>query len=203
MARASEAVTDGRSARRHRNRDAVLDAVHELFVEEQVVPTTEDVAARSGVSLRSVYRYFPDRQELLQAALTRRAQVAEPLFSLSASSEGAVEERIARFVDHRLRLYAQMAPTARAALSGRVTAPELTDLILHRRRQLRRQVCEQFAPEVEALPAADRDDLVTSIDVFCQFESIERLRAEERLSAARTRRVLTAGVRSLLGLPRG
>ena len=199
MAQSSEAVTDGRSARRHRNRDAVLDAVHELFVEEQVVPTTEDVAARSGVSLRSVYRYFPDRQELLQAALTRRAKVAEPLFALSASGEGTQEERIARFVDHRLRLYVQMAPTARAALSGRVTAPDLTQLILHRRRQLRRQVCEQFAPELETRPAPEREDLVTTIDVLCQFESLERLRAEEGISAARTRRVLTLGVRALLG----
>ncbi len=43
---------DGRTARRDRNSDAVLDAVHELFVEGQLVPTVEEVAARSGVSTR-------------------------------------------------------------------------------------------------------------------------------------------------------
>ena len=32
---------DGRTARRDRNSDAVLDAVHELFVERQLVPTVE------------------------------------------------------------------------------------------------------------------------------------------------------------------
>ena len=48
---------------------AVLDAVHQLFVEGHHEPAAEEVAARSGVSLRSIYRYFPDREQLLVAAL--------------------------------------------------------------------------------------------------------------------------------------
>jgi AcrR family transcriptional regulator len=192
-----EPVVDGRSARRHRNRDAVLDAVHALFVEGHSVPTTEDVAARSGVSLRSIYRYFPDRQELLQAALTRRAEVAEPLFVLAGAGQGSLTERIERFVDHRLALYDLLAPTARAALSGGVSAPDLTRLIRRRRRQLRDQASEQFGAEVDSLDAAG-EDVLTAIDLLCQFESLERLRAEQGMSAARARRVLVTGVQALL-----
>ena len=109
---------DGRTARRDRNSDAVLDAVHELFVEGQIVPTVEDVAARSGVSPRSVYRYFPDSRALLGAALTRRIEVAEPLWQLEDVGQGSLDDRVERLVAHRVALYEASAPTIRAALSA-------------------------------------------------------------------------------------
>lgn len=40
---------DGRNARRDRNTEAVLDAVHDLFVEGLIFPSVDDVARRSGV----------------------------------------------------------------------------------------------------------------------------------------------------------
>ena len=51
---------DGRVARRQRNIDAVLDVVMDMFVEEAMFPTIEQAATRSGLSLRSLYRYFAD-----------------------------------------------------------------------------------------------------------------------------------------------
>ena len=51
-------VLDGRQARRQRNIDAVLDVVLEMFAEESMFPTIEQAATRSGLSLRSLYRYF-------------------------------------------------------------------------------------------------------------------------------------------------
>ena len=50
--------TDGRTARRDRNREAVLDAALALFTAGELEPTAAAVAERSGVSLRSVYRYW-------------------------------------------------------------------------------------------------------------------------------------------------
>src|SRR5437764_99636 len=58
---------DGRAARRDRGREAVLDAVIALFEEGHVRPTPEAVAERSGVSVRSVYRYYEDRDDLIRA----------------------------------------------------------------------------------------------------------------------------------------
>ena len=63
----AEPAVDGRTARRDRNRDAVLDAVIELFTEGHVGLVAADVAERSGVSLRSVYRYFDDLEALARA----------------------------------------------------------------------------------------------------------------------------------------
>ena len=190
---------DGRRARRHRNTDAVLDAVHELFVEGQLEPTVEDVAARSGVSLRSVYRYFPDREQLLQAALARRLQVAEPQFHIEGLGEGSFEERIERFADHRIDLYEKIAPTARAALS--TSAPLIADVVRRRRQQLTEQAGLHFAAELESRGGSDADDVLAAVDMLCQFESLEALRVERGLSPARTRRVLVVGLRALLAPP--
>lgn len=198
MSHSTDPTADGRSARRHRNRDAVLDAVHELFVEGVGTPTSEEVAARSGVSLRSIYRYFPERQEMLRAALTRRVRVAEPLFVLPGLGQGTREERVAAFVDHRLGLYALIAPTARVALSGTVVAPGITEMIERRRLLLREQVREQFAPELDALPAPEGDDLQVAIDVLCQFEALELLTLGWAVPLESVHRILVTSVTALI-----
>ncbi|MBT5755427.1 MAG: TetR family transcriptional regulator, partial [Acidimicrobiaceae bacterium] len=64
-----EAPADGRVARRERNINSVLDVVLEMFAEESLFPTIEQVAKRSGLSLRSLYRYFADPAELLEAVI--------------------------------------------------------------------------------------------------------------------------------------
>ena len=177
----------------------MLDAVHALFVEGQMEPTVEDVALRSGVSLRSIYRYFPDRDELLRAALGRRMQLAEPFFDLAHIGVGPLGERIERFVAHRIELYGRMAPTARAALQAAVTAPVIADVVRQRRTQLTRQARVHFAPELTALPEEEAADLLAALDVLCQFEALETLLVDRRLSRDRARQVLVRALRAVLG----
>ena len=199
MTEVAQPDVDGRAARRHRNTDAVLDAVHALFVEGRLEPTIEDVAARAGVSLRSIYRYFPDRHQLLQAALQRRMTVAESLFHIDSMGQGPLEDRIERFAGHRVELHAAMAPTARVALSVASGAPVIAEVVQQRRQQLTEQAREHFRPELEAMSDDDADDVLAAVDLLCQFESVEALRVERRLSPARTRRVLVTALRALLG----
>src|SRR5262245_20448107 len=90
---------DGRSARRGRNSDAVLDTVHEMFVEGNFSPSVEDVAARSGVSLRSVYRYFEDTEALLHLAIERRITLVGELYGLDDLGEGPLDERVEALVN--------------------------------------------------------------------------------------------------------
>jgi TetR/AcrR family transcriptional regulator, regulator of autoinduction and epiphytic fitness len=193
---------DGRTARRHRNTDAVLDAVHQLFVEGHRVPTVEDVATRSGVSLRSIYRYFPDRDELLRAALARRMHVAEPLFHLDDLGVGSLPERIERFATHRMELYDAMAPTARAALREAVTAPVIAEVVRQRRTQLTEQTRQHFARELEALPEQRAANVLAAMDVLSQFEAVEELRVGRGLPPDRAREVLVGALRALLGAER-
>ncbi|MDG2112994.1 MAG: TetR family transcriptional regulator, partial [Actinomycetota bacterium] len=79
----SEEQLDGRNARRQRNINALLDVVLELFSEDALFPTIEQVSARSGISRRSLYRYFADPGELHDAAIRRNRDQSVPLARLS------------------------------------------------------------------------------------------------------------------------
>lgn len=189
---------DGRVARRERNSDAVLDAVHDLFAEGQQVPSVEEVAERAGVSLRSVYRYFPDTRQLMMAALARRIQVVEPDWHLAEIGQGTLDERIERFVEHRLFLYDRSAPTIRAALGLAGQVPAIAEQIERRRLQIADQARRHFAPELAALSTEDAETVLCCVDVLGQFESLEELRARKGMSSSGARTVLVTALRALL-----
>jgi len=167
-------AVDGRNARRDRNRNAVLDAALELFGEDNLEPSPEQVAERSGVSLRSVYRYFEDRDELLRSAIDRRLEVVVPLLHLPSVGEGRRAERIDRLVTSRLRLYAEVGPTARASRRKALTNDVLRKSVERTHRTLREQVELHFAPELDALEP-ERDGIAAAIDVLFQLEAIDHL----------------------------
>lgn len=189
---------DGRTARRDRNSDAVLDTVHEMFVEGKYAPSVEEVAARSGVSLRSVYRYFEDTEDLLRRAIERRMEVVGDLYALEALGEGTREERVGALVDQRLKLHAKLAPAIRAALLRASDSDMIARQVGNRRRLLADQIAAQFEPELSTLDRTHRLELASCIDALCSFESIELMRERSGLSPSRTRRALVSGVTALL-----
>ena len=164
-----EVVTgDGRVARRERNRSAVLDAVVELFEAGNTEPAVEDVAVLSGVSSRSIYRYFHHRDELVRAAMWHLRARVELQMQLVDIGEGPLDERIDNFVAHRLAVFAVLAPITRAA---RRTANSL-DLSSEEfgafQMVLRQQFLDQFEPEF--LTRA-----VVAAEIGFQFDSLEYL----------------------------
>ena len=72
-------LTDGRNQRRDRNRDAVVTALLELYREGQLGPSAEEIAARAGISVRSLFRYFDDVDALVRAAIARQQEHLAPL----------------------------------------------------------------------------------------------------------------------------
>lgn len=50
-----------------RNRDRLLNAARDLFVEQGVDAPLEDIAQRAGVGIATLYRRFPDRTALTRA----------------------------------------------------------------------------------------------------------------------------------------
>lgn len=192
------ARVDGRTARRDRNSEAVLDAVRGLFLDGNYAPTAEAVAMRSGVSLRSVYRYFEDADALVRAAIARSIVLAEPLFVVPDLGEGPLAGRIEALVEHRLKLYDALGAEARAAVLRGSSAPLVAEQLARRREQLSEQVQLQFAPELRELGTARGRALLACIDVLLQFEALEHLERRVGLSPTQTRRVLVAGITALL-----
>lgn len=197
------AVTDGRTARRDRNRLAVLDAVLELFSEGDLTPPPEAIALRSGVSLRSVYRYMSDVDDLAHAAIDRHLERVGPLFAFEAIGEGPFHQRVAAFVTARLRLHEAVAPVARAALARtRMRLAPASDIIgasLNARRGLLRvQLSRHFAAELSTF-GREADAILAAADALTQIETIDWYLVDGGYTLDQTRDALVTGLHRLLG----
>jgi TetR/AcrR family transcriptional regulator, regulator of autoinduction and epiphytic fitness len=203
LADATAHFTDGRTARRERNRRAVLDAVLDLFAEGDLTPVPEAVAERSGVSLRSVYRFLSDTDDLVRAAIDRHLERVGHLFVFKGVGEGTFEERVRTLVDARLTLHQAIGPTARAAVARTRARPtpgsETLRRRLHARRgMLRLQLARHF--EAELAGFGDQADAVLAVaDGLTQIETIDWYLVDGGYSAEQTRDALHAGLRRLLG----
>jgi TetR/AcrR family transcriptional regulator of autoinduction and epiphytic fitness len=189
--------TDGRVARRERNRDAVIDAVLEMLAEEMLFPTIEQASKRSGLSLRSVYRYFADPGELIEATIKRNREIADPLAHLPSIGEGTQEHRIDDFVKMRLRLYEGVGPVYRATVHNAPSMARIRDELADTRQDLRRQFDQQFASELDLLGGAAREAIGGAGDVLTQLDSIDLLRRHRQLTVAETDGVLRTGLTAL------
>jgi AcrR family transcriptional regulator len=81
-----------RALTRHKVLGAVLELVAEGALDELSVPA---VARRSGVSLATIYRYFPTKDDLLVAAASepsRQALEAAPISEHAADALAAYQE---------------------------------------------------------------------------------------------------------------
>jgi AcrR family transcriptional regulator len=189
---------DGRRARRGRNREAVVDALLDLFREGELSPSVALVAERSGVSLRSVFRYFDDLDEMGRIAIARHTEAVQHLFPLPKIGQGARGERIKRMADHRVTLYEAVAPIVRATMIRAPFQPVIAAGLRDRRDFLRGQVEAQFAPELAAAPDAERFALLAAADALTSFETLELWHRDRGMPFTKCTSVMRSALDQLL-----
>jgi len=192
-------TVDGRHARRDANRDKVVDALLDLYREGELAPSAAQVADRSGVSHRSVFRYFEDLDQLCRVSIERHAASVAHLIEIDGLGEGSLGERITVLIDARLELYDAVAPIVRVTRVRAPFQPLLEGRLAADRERLDRQVNEQFATELTSLAARERDAISRAIQTMCSLDSIELLRHSNRLSRSDTAVVLRTALTRLLG----
>ena len=181
---------DGRAARRERNINNVLDVVLEMFAEESLFPTIEQASKRSGLSLRSLYRYFADPGELLEAVIKRNREVAADVAHLSSIGQGPLHNRIEEFIAMRMRLYERIGPVYRATVANAALNSRIRDELAATRNDLRVQFELQFAPELNERKRSDRVAVLSAGDVITQLDSLDFLRRHRQLTVAETENTL-------------
>ena len=180
---------DGRTLRREENRASVLEALGELYREGLYDPSVAEIAARAGLSARSLFRYFDDVDDLNRAAIDHMIDGARSLLARGqVDASLPLEERIDALVAARLEVYDHIAPAARAIRIGAHRHPVLAAQLKQGRAFFRNQVVRAF-PDLDA-------DAVAAADVLLQFESYDLL------PRARAAAILTDALTSLLGRPR-
>lgn len=189
---------DGRRARRGRNREAVVDALLELFRAGDLNPSVAEVAERSGVSLRSVFRYFDDLDEMGRIAIQRHLDSVGHLFDLPNIGEGPRDDRIDALVTQRVTLYERVAPVMRAALIRAPFQQVISTALSRRREFLRDQVGQQFAVELSTLSTTEAAATLAGADVLTSFESMELLRVDHKLTTAKAAAAIKGSLDRLL-----
>lgn len=192
----AEPVVDGRRARRHRSRDLAVDALLDLLGDGVLRPTAQQVAERSGVSLRSIFRIFDDVESLNAAAAARQLSRVRHLF-IDVLATGGLDARIAEIVSINGRLYESVAPIRRAALRAAPESPALQEQLDRARSWVRAEMERVFAVE---LAAAGRD-AAAAVEMALSFEAWDHLRSAQGVSLTRAAAAVTRIVTALLRPP--
>lgn len=183
-----EGPVDGRTMRRTRNRTAVISALLAMIREGDLHPGAAEIAERAGVSHRSIFRYFDDLDDLVRTAIDQAFQDAAPLSAVPDVGHGSLTERIERFVDARLQLFAFVDGTMQVARMRAHSIPSIDEEIAVIVEQFRVQIGEHFTTELGAVEQPAREFLVDAVLVLTSYDSytihlrllgssVERIRA--------------------------
>jgi TetR/AcrR family transcriptional regulator of autoinduction and epiphytic fitness len=180
---------DGRAARSHRTKRAIINAMRALHSEGDLRPTAPRIAERAGVSLRTVWQQFTDMEALLVEAVRRDSEILRSLVR-KIEPDQPLADRVEVFVSQRARILEEMTPTWRAA---RIHAPSSAELRSDRNKKTaagRAELEVVFAPEFEQLAGKQRDQLVEALHAISIWAFWESLRSDLGLSPLRARELL-------------
>jgi TetR/AcrR family transcriptional regulator of autoinduction and epiphytic fitness len=180
---------DGRAARSHRTKRAIINAMRALHSEGDLRPTAPRIAERAGVSLRTVWQQFTDMEALLVEAVRRDSEILRSLVR-KIEPDQPLASRVEVFVSQRARILEEMTPTWRAA---RIHAPSSAELRSDRNKKTaagRAELEIVFAPEFDQLAGKQRDQLVESLHAISIWAFWESLRSDLGLSPLRARELL-------------
>ena len=167
---------DGRTQRRVRNRERVVEALFALVREGYCRPTADQVAERAGVGRRTVFRHFDDLESLFAALATQVREEARK--GRMPAWEGLpVQERVRELVARRSRLFEDLAPFRRANTSNLWRSSVLRTFEAENNLELREDL-RQAIPEL--LAAAPH--VVAGVELLAAPETWDRFREAQSLS---------------------
>jgi TetR/AcrR family transcriptional regulator, regulator of autoinduction and epiphytic fitness len=189
---------DGRTARAERTRQALVEALLGLLDAGNPKPTAVEIAERAGVSERSLFQHFPDREALFEAVARQQYERVMPtLHPVDASLPLA--ERIDRFTRQRARLYELIGGVRRAALLIEHESPAVAGWLATARRAKAAEAERVFRRELEATPPDEREPLRAALVAVCAWPAWESWRTHQRLGVSRARAAMAAALEALLG----
>lgn len=188
-------LEDGRTRRRLNSFERAVDAFLDLIESGNDAPTAQQIAERSGISVRTVFRLTEDIESLHAAGILRQMERTAHLY-VSLPKTGPLTTRMRMLVKNRVDVFEAIAPVRRFADRMAPTSPPIAEGLELHHLVLRTQVAEVFERELSEKPRHRRATALDAIDVAASWENWELLRQGKGLSvtsAARVMEVLIAG----------
>jgi TetR/AcrR family transcriptional regulator of autoinduction and epiphytic fitness len=192
---------DGRTVRAERTRQALVDALLGLLDGGELSPTAAAIAQRAGVSERSVFQHFPDREALFEAVARQQYERVMPTLT-PVDASLPLGERIDQFTSQRARLYELIGGVRRAALLIEHESPSVAGWLTTARRAKAAEAERVFRQELEAIPADEREPVRAALIAACAWPAWESWRTHQRLGVSRARAAMAAAIGALLGAQR-
>ena len=169
-------------------RARILDTFIAMMGESDVLLNHDTIAERAGVARRTVYRYFPDRAALMDAALLRVRELA----GLNASYPDSAEELLATLEP----IYTGFDAIAPIVVMTRAT-PQGRALRLAQKEQRVARYTKALAEAVKELPEKDRKLATAMLQVLHTTPWLE-MRDQWGLDGRQIARATAWAVRTLL-----
>ncbi len=175
-----------------------MEALLALLDQGRLRPTAAEIAERAGVSERSLFQHFADREALYQAVARQQYdRIVPTLEPIDVSLP--LPERIDAFVAQRAWLLEEVTPVRRAALLLEPDSEVVSGWLQTARRQKAAEVERAFGAELDRLGQRERAVLLAALVAASAWTSWEALRAHQKLGVERSRAAMRVALSRLLG----
>jgi len=186
---------DGRIARGERMKLGILKTTMTMVKEGNLIPSAQQIAARAGVAIRSVFRHFDDMENLhvafdqmLQEAIEKEYPRGSQLFE----PEAPLSERINRLIEFRIFIWEFTENIVLSAHAQFWNSKALRKNYARHQSNLRREL-DEWLPELKGFDRTARE----SANAIVSFEMWNRLRRHQGLGKKQAAKVVTSMLNSV------
>ena len=191
-------AVDGRSLRRERNRQDIVDALLGLIENGETEISAALIAGKAGLSERSIFRYFDDVNDLYRSVCDLAFSKEIEYALIDDAGVGSLDTKIENFVNQRVRIYTMNEKIAPAARSFAFKNPIIKNQLVVGRKLLRTQIIKQFAEELSVFDKQQQQAAVAIIDSLTTFEYYDMMRSDQKMSVQAIKSVLAESIRKAL-----
>jgi AcrR family transcriptional regulator len=191
-------AVDGRSLRRERNRQDIVDALLSLIENGETEISAALIASKAGLSERSIFRYFDDVNDLYRSVCDLAFSKEIEIALIDDAGIGSLDTKIENFVNQRVRIYTMNEKIAPAARSFAFKNPIIKNQLVVGRKLLRTQIMKHFAEELSVFDKQQQQVAVAIIDSLTTFEYYDMMRSDQKMSVLAIKSVLTESIRKAL-----
>ena len=191
-------AVDGRSLRRERNRQDIVNALLDLIETGETEISAALIASKAGLSERSIFRYFDDVNDLYRSVCDLAFSKEIEFALIDDAGVGSLDTKIENFVNQRVRIYTMNEKIAPAARSFAFKNPIIKNQLVVGRKLLRNQIITHFSEELSAFDKQQQQVAVAIIDSLTTFEYYDMMRSDQKMSVQAIKSVLAESIRKAL-----
>jgi AcrR family transcriptional regulator len=172
---------DGRRLRSERTKHSIMEAYIELLREKPEIPTAAQIAARAGISTRSIFERFVDLPGLSLATVDYAFAMGEAQ-AIVRNVDGDRTTRLRSHVETRAHTCERWLPVWRVVVANQGKLDALRDRVRFIRQAIVKRMELMYQPELGMIAAEERRDLLIALESLIDFESWGRMREGHGLS---------------------